>query len=82
MFPYLHYFRVRNFALRLKQNKKVSSVFVKNDRVSVLIPGRKRYVPVENVDELRELVNPGSRSEDSSVFFDALSVNASVSSQC
>ena len=37
----------------------MSSIFVRNDKVSVLLPGHKRYVPVESVDVPRDLANPG-----------------------
>lgn len=73
-------FRVRNLALRLKQRKQVKSVFVRNDAVSVLLPGQKRYVPVETTERLLELVG-NDPDEDSSIFFDA-TADLSASSRC
>lgn len=74
----LHTFRIRNLALRLKQQKLVKSVFVRNDAISVLLPNEKKYVPVDSTDQLIRL--SGSSPNDSCVFFDAVSADASVSS--
>lgn len=73
-------FRIRNLALRLKQKKLVQSVFVRNDHVSVLIPGQTRYTAVASVNHLLELTKRDS-ADESSVFFDALSSDMS-SSRC
>lgn len=73
-------FRIRNYALRLKQRGQARSVFVKNDRVSVLLPGQQRYTPVISIEQLQELT--GSTTEDSSLFYDALSADVSASSRC
>lgn len=79
----LNTFRIRNYALRLKNTKIVKSVFIKNDRVSVLLPGQKRYLPVESMDQLHELAgNVTDTCESSSLFFDALSAEISASSHC
>lgn len=78
-------FRLRNFALRLKQRNLVKSVFVRNDKLSVLLPGQKRYVPIETVVQLGELtgVPPDEEnSQNSSIFFDAISADLSASSRC
>lgn len=75
-------FRIRNHALRLKQRGAARSVFVRNDKVSVLLPGQVRYTPVNSVEHLQELVSSGSSSDSSSLFFDALSANVSASSRC
>lgn len=75
-------FRIRNQALRLKQHGVVRSVFVRNDRVSVLLPGQARYIPVNSIAHLQELVSSESSSDSSSLFFDALSANVSASSCC
>lgn len=74
-------FRLRNLALRLKQNKAVKSVFIRNDRVSVLLPGQKRYIPIETADQLCELTNVLNVGDSSSVFFDC-TANVSTSSHC
>lgn len=75
-------FRLRNYALRLKQNKLVKSVFIRNDKVSVLLPGQKRYVPITTIDELQQLAtNVSDVPDSSSVFFDC-TANVSTSSQC
>lgn len=71
-------FRIRNLALRLKQQKLVKSVFIRNDSLSILLPNAERYVPVNSTDHLLQLV----KTEDSSVFFDAISADASASSLC
>lgn len=75
-------FRLRNFALRLKQRSLVKSVFVRNDRLSVLLPGQKRYVPVETAEQLGELAGNIPDEECSSIFFDATSADLSASSRC
>lgn len=75
-------FRTRNYALRLKQQKLLKSVFIRNDRVSVLFPGQKRYVSIDDCNHLRELVEHKPGAEDSSVFFDAKSSDISTSSRC
>lgn len=74
----LNTFRIRNLALRLKQQNIVKSVFVRNDAVSILLPEGTKYTPIANVEQLVRLV--GSSSDNSSVFFDAVSTNASFSS--
>lgn len=75
-------FRLRNYALRLKQNKQVRSVFIRNDKVSVLLPGQQRYVPVTTIDQLQELAtNVSDVPDSSSVFFDC-TANVSTSSHC
>lgn len=70
-------FRIRNLALRLKQKKAIQSVFIRNDKVSVRLPGQKRYVPVENCNELLKLAGAGVCMDESSVFFDAMSTDVS-----
>lgn len=76
-------FRIRNFALRLKQRKIIKSVFVRNDTIAVLLPGKMRYSRVNSTDHLLELTGgTGGRNEDSSVFFDATSADLSASSRC
>lgn len=75
-------FRTRNLALRLKQRKVIKSVFVRNDRIAILLPGKERYTPVESSSHLLELTDSTRcEQEDSSVFFDALSANMSTSSR-
>lgn len=75
-------FRIRNYALRLKQTKVLKSVFVKNDRVSVLFPNQERYLPIDSVQQLHELAGNASVTGDSSsIFFDAMSADISTSSQ-
>lgn len=75
-------FRIRNHALRLKLKGAVQSVFVRNDKVSIKLPGQKRYLPVDDSDSLLKLVNEYADmvQDESSVFFDA--VSAESSSQC
>ncbi|KAL9694086.1 hypothetical protein quinque_013371 [Culex quinquefasciatus] len=73
--------RLRNFALRLKQNKAVKSIFVRNDRISVLLPGQQRYIPIETADQLCELTSVSNVGDSSSVFFDC-TANVSTSSHC
>ena len=78
-------FRIRNYALRLKQSKFLQSVFVRSDRISVLLPGQKRYLPIESMEQLHRLTgNANDISSSSSVFFDAMSVDisATASSHC
>lgn len=75
-------FRIRNLALRLKQRKQVKSVFVRNDKVSVQLPGQKQYVPVDTLAQLLELAGGDLDGEDSSIFFDATSADLSASSRC
>lgn len=75
-------FRLRNLALRLKQRKLIKSVFIRSDTVSVRIGNHPKYFPVKNVNHLLELAGPEARSEssnDSSLFFDAVSENSSSS---
>lgn len=64
-------FRIRNLALRLKIKHQLSSVYVKNDRVSVKLPGHTRYTPVDDIQHLLTLVGPEPAGNESSVFFDA-----------
>lgn len=78
-------FRIRNLAIRLKQNKSIRSVFVRNDSVSVLLPDHKRYTPIASTAQLLELVEQKvtqSAHDSSSVFFDALSADLSASTHC
>lgn len=68
-------FRIRNLALRLKQQKLVESFFVRNDSVSVRLPGQKKYVPISDSNQLLQLtakeVCKLSSADESSIFFDA-----------
>lgn len=66
-------FRVRNFALRLKQRKHVESVYVKNDHISVRLPGHERYTPVSSIKQLLELISSDKTVGDTTEFFDAQS---------
>lgn len=75
-------FRIRNLALRLKLRKLIRSVFVRNDNISVLLPGHKRYTAVDSTEHLLDLVGPNPEADDSSVFFDALSSDGLSSSRC
>lgn len=76
-------FRIRNLAIRFKQQGLVKSVFLRNDRVSVLLPGQRRYVPVETTAQLQEMTGTEHGGEDSSsIFFDARSTDVSASSRC
>lgn len=75
-------FRIRNYALRLKHQKLVKSVFVRHDKVSVLLPGGTQYVPIVDTDQLRKLTERTSCDEESSVFFDAASASFSTTSSC
>lgn len=72
-------FRIRNLALRLKQRKAIQSIFVRNDKISVRLPGQKRYVPVGSCDELLKLTGSSVSMDESSMFFDA--VSSDISSQ-
>lgn len=76
----LQTFRIRNLALRLKQQNLVKSVFIRNDSVSILLPNEKKYVPIGSVEQLIRLT--GSNPNNSSIFFDAVSADASASSSC
>ncbi|EAT42241.1 AAEL006198-PA [Aedes aegypti] len=58
-------FRIRNLALRLKQKKTIQSIFIRNDKVSVRLPGQKRYDPVGDCNKLLRLVG--------TIFFSRLS---------
>lgn len=69
----VHAFRIRNLALRLKQRKVIQSVFVRNDNISVLLPGHQRYTAVDSTEHLLELTRHNRETDDSSLFFDALS---------
>lgn len=71
-------FRIRNLALRMKQNKLVESVYVRNDSVSVRLPGHQKYTLVDDATHLLALVNAGSSINESSVFFDAESAEFSL----
>lgn len=73
----LNTFRIRNLALRLKQQKLVESVFVRNDRVSVRLPGQKRYCPVHDTEHLTQITNASDEETQTSIFFDARSANSS-----
>lgn len=75
-------FRIRNLALRLKQRKLVKSVFVRNDKVSVLLPGHRQYTMIDTLEKLLELEGGDPDSEDTSIFFDATSADLSASSRC
>lgn len=75
-------FRIRNLALRLKQRKQVKSVFIRNDRVSGLLPGQKQYAPIETLEQVLELAGGDLDGEDTSIFFDATSAELSASSRC
>lgn len=71
-------FRIRNLALRLKQKKIIQSIFVRNDKVSVRLPGQKRYIPVEDCSELIKLTEVNECTDESSMFFDAVSADVSI----
>lgn len=73
----LNTFRIRNFALRLKQQNLVESVFVRNDRVSVRLPGQKRYCPVYDTEQLTQITNSSDEEAHTSIFYDARSTNSS-----
>lgn len=75
----LHTFRTRNLALRLKLKEDIKSVFVRNDNVSVKLPGKDRYVPVTDSNALIKLVEHSADTyrDESSVFFDAVSTGNS-----
>lgn len=73
----IHAFRIRNLALRLKQKKTIQSIFIRNDKVSVRLPGQKRYDPVGDCNELLRLVGTSVSIDESSVFFDAVSADVS-----
>lgn len=78
----VHAFRIRNLALRYKQRKAIRSVFVRNDSISVLLPGKQRYTPVNSPEHLLELLGHDHQADESSVFFDARSLDVSSSSRC
>lgn len=78
----MHAFRTRNLALRYKQRKAIRSVFVRNDSISVLLPGEQRYTPVRGPEHLLELMGHDLQADESSVFFDARSSDVSSSSHC
>lgn len=80
-------FRIRNLALRLKQRQLVESVYVRNDSVSVRLPHQKRYTPITDTTQLLQLTSKEARehtaADESSIFFDAVSVDSSnLSSPC
>lgn len=76
-------FRIRNYALRLKQSNVLKSVFVKNDRVSVLLPEHERYTSINSIQQLHELAGNATNAGDaSSIFYDAVSADTSTSSHC
>lgn len=75
-------FRTRNLALRYKQRKAIRSVFVRDDSISVLLPGERRYTPVHSPEQLLELMGQDHQADESSVFFDARSSDVSSSSHC
>lgn len=64
-------FRTRNLALRLKQRGVLQSVYVRNNSVSVRIPGQKHYIRVEDSAHLLLLTDTPPEIDNSSVFFDA-----------
>lgn len=68
-------FRIRNLAIRLKHKKLIQSVYVRNDSVSVLLTGHKRYMRVSSIEELLEMKDNqlASGTGDSKVTPDALS---------
>lgn len=70
-------FRIRNLALRMKQKKLVESVYVRNDSISVRLPGQKKYTPIEDTDHLLGLLKPDASFDESSIFFDAESADFS-----
>lgn len=74
-------FRIRNLALRLKQKKLIDSVFVKDGSISVRLPRQKSYIPVQSTDHLLQLTQQPNNAEESAIFFDAESGNASFASQ-
>lgn len=74
-------FRIRNLALRMKIKRQLSSVYVKNDRVSVKLPGQMRYTPIKDTHHLLSLVGPEPAGNESSVFFDAESSGFASSQQ-
>lgn len=69
----LESFRTRNFALRMKQRKLVQSVYVKNDSVSVRLPGHTKYILIEDTGHLVGLLGFDTHTShnESSKFFDA-----------
>lgn len=71
-------FRIRNLALRMKQNDLVESVYVQNDSVSVRLPGQKKYIPIEDISQLLGLVKPDYCINESSIFYDAESAECSL----
>lgn len=71
-------FRVRNLALRLKQQKLIQSVFVKNDHISVRLPNQKKYIPVDDSNELIKLVDSTPCPDETSIFYDAESTRTST----
>lgn len=76
-------FRLRNLALRMKQRKLIKSVFIRNDTVSVRIANEPKYTLVNDIHHLLELTGAKDEPEntnDSSVFFDAVSSDFSASS--
>lgn len=71
-------FRIRNLSLRLKHRKVIKSIFIRNDTVSVLLHGQQDYTLVSSIPELLELTSSTPASDESSVFFDAVSANSSL----
>lgn len=74
-------FRIRNLAIRLKQNKLVDSVFVRNDNVSIRLPNQKKYLPIRDTNHLLQLTSASGDPDETGDFFDAVSTNTSSASR-